>query len=300
MNCSYNVPRGVFLISDKHPPSALKGYEKAYTLMILRYLGLPTLEGLVVKTWNNATSAYLSYFIQFHGWNEVMIRSDKKPETDFQIRGGYIIRFEQLSDEIKRLFRLGRIVMLLEPASRYADLYSINVLLSDNEQQALIEIVGPGFDATDLKRGEVSPHEVIYLEVKDKRVSNRVLSRKIIDNESYKSSVSIRLAKIGKEVSSESCSITDRIMTRADYENIAKQYLSTSGYNLLLNSAKEYIPLPDGYLLQFIKYIKNLPWQLCSFGKEQNYIISCSILGQSKPRMIFWDIVRPSRKYSLT
>lgn len=289
----------VFDLHTGPVPESMRGYNRASSMFELLQLGLPVLEGIIVTKWSERTREYVAFFLKNKGWRKVLIRSDKRPETDRTIRGGYLINSEAVFSETQRLLSIGRIVLLLEPADRYENLYGINTLISSEDSFALLEIVGPGFDVTDLNRGEISPHERIFLEVKDDHVTEHILNREIVDRFRYSDTVKARMRKIAKDAIAKQW-IEGKDYSKSELETIGRKYLESLERMLLLESDKQYDPLPAPYLKRLLSYIRDLPWQLPTLGMERFYVISSSVIGpKAASRFVFWDIVRPSRKYQL-
>ncbi len=49
------------------------------------------------------------------------------------------------------------LALLLEPISPYGDQYSLAGVTVPDEGKMFIEVVGPGFDASDILRGDLQP-----------------------------------------------------------------------------------------------------------------------------------------------
>jgi hypothetical protein len=288
----------IFDIEARPVPEPLVGYNKVASIYELRQLGLPTLNGIVVTAWNNAVARQVSDYIAKQGWPQIMVRSDKRPETLDNPRGGYLFDIHSLPEVLAPLFAAGRIVILLEPANRYDNLYGINALFSSGSDEVVLEVVGPGFDVTDINRGDLSPHERIDIAIRNERVRARVLRRTQVTQAEYEDSVFHRLTKIGREVLSRQGIAKEWSTHSTDLKTVGWDFLQESGYSLLNRS--QYKPLPDAYLVRLVGYLRDLPWRIAETGADTHYATSVSLLRPSEaPRFIFWDVVRPSRKYAV-
>ena len=282
----------IFEVSDRPLPASLVGYNKIASIFEICQLGLPTLRTLVVAAWSETIACRVEDYIRQNGWSQVMIRSDRRPEVPNSPRGGFLFDLKSCIAAIGELIASGRVVLVVEPANKYDNLYGINVLF-DSSEDVMLEVVGPGFDATDINRGDISPHERIYLAVKNKTVTTRLFKRETVTPDDYLASVSQRLFKIGREVTQRTSSTSGVI--QESLEEVGSQFLSLNGCVLL--NRHRYTPLPRSYLGRLVSYIQDLPWRLPASGVDARYVLSLSILNQSGPRFVFWDIVRPLRKY---
>lgn len=143
----------------------LEGYNKFMSVLYLCYLGLPTLPGVIVTN-GSGFSAVQSYFAN-RGETHVLLRTDSRDETGVYPRGGNLIKITRILRESRKYLANGRILLLLAPRSRYDNLYSINALFTPDTDKIYLEIVGAGFDASDLNRGDISPHETIQIFSRD-------------------------------------------------------------------------------------------------------------------------------------
>src|SRR5207253_7438575 len=71
------------------------------------------------------------------------------------------------------LFRQNRIVAVYEPADPLLNSYNLN-LLFESPTKVCVEVLGPGFDASDLQRGDLSPHQVFSILLSQRSEERRV------------------------------------------------------------------------------------------------------------------------------
>jgi hypothetical protein len=273
----------------------LEGYNKTISIFRLLSLGLPTLEGLVILRWNDRVPKEISDSFEGKRIPEVLVRTDKVREAGRYMRGGYLVPLDQVEAEVRRVLGIGRIIVLLEPRSKYDNLYGINVLIDFTADQACVEIVGPGFDVSDLNRGDISPHERLWLSIDEEQIKPRIRKRSLVSHEQYRASVQHRLAKIGHDAMRLGWT-TSVPTSNTEWVELGKKFIKTRGETLLLEQ-QNYIPLPRHLFWKLIRYIRNVPWQIQQFAnRERECVLSTSIMNRSE-EIIFWDIVLPSKKY---
>jgi hypothetical protein len=279
----------------------LQGCDKTLSILYLHMLGLPVLDGFISTSWKPAFESYLHQFCSEIGIDSFLVRTDKRKEVfGTTPRGGYIIPAKAAVQTVCNILARGRVAILLEPVSPYEDLYSINALF-DKEDDILLEIVGPGFDASDLQRGDITPHQIIEL-VNVRRVTAPNLGlldirqKHIVSNQEYRQSVLVRLEKIGKRL--KGLPITQKVSPdeKQLLIKVARDYLKSTGKTLLLKHEQEYNPIPLYYLRQIYGYICNLPERLSRVaGTSKTFVASTSIFESGL--LNFWDIFWPDRKY---
>ena len=290
---------GIFALNGA-APNELTGYNKTLSIFHVIQLGLPTQFGIVVTAWNEKISKCVLHFLESSTWEQVLIRTDKKDETGKYMRGGYLVSRTEVIPEVLSILAKGRIVLLLEPANKYTNLYGINTLIKIGTDDALLEIVGPGFDVSDINRGDISPHERIQLCVQDGELTGRVLNRVTIDQTKYKETVALRLEKIGKGLLSKRGDNLDH-WTPSQLQSIAEKHLRSTGFTLLLDSRNSYRPFPKPYLQDLVSLARDIPWKISATTKEIECVIACSVVGTwDDYHFIFWDIVYPTKKYNVS
>jgi hypothetical protein len=127
-------------------------YLKVASMVWIRALGEPTLDGLVVKRWSTEASRDLREFCDKHRCSEVLLRIDKHGKRWSARRGGYLIKVKEAKEVLQDLNREEMIAVFLEPWSPYRDLYCLASVIVPEEDKLLVEVVGPGFDTSDLVR----------------------------------------------------------------------------------------------------------------------------------------------------
>ena len=274
--------------------SAIDGHHKIYSWLCLHALELPSPAGVVVSSWSQQARSTVSQFMHRNGWESLLLRSDQVAESGAYPRGGYVIREPEIFSAIQEFLGLGRTVFLLEPLSPFADLYSLNLAVWPEDPYMTVEIMGPGFDASDLKRGDLSPHETFYIKYPQRKNALEALFHQIVEPKVYSDSVRRRLAKVPRlhhrYAKSES--------GEDESEAVGRSILEGIGETLLLDHAQSYKPIPGYLLRKAYEQTAGMIGRLQSIGAPgPPLVVSMSYLEEERP--IYWDLVWPSIKYSL-
>lgn len=146
-----------------HAAAGRGGYAKWGTLCQLRLAGLPTLDALcVIPGEEDAVEEAAARFCRSTGHSYILVRSDGGGESGRYYRGGNSFSSDAAAAEAIRLLAQGRAVLFVEPTNRFANELSINLRL-ESVGQLVLEVLGPGYDASDLNRGGVVPEEIITI-----------------------------------------------------------------------------------------------------------------------------------------
>lgn len=286
----------------------LDGYWKFLSIVYLRKLGLPVLDGVIVTKWNNTVYKTIMNFCRNNGWRAILLRHDKKPERPPYPMGGYLVSLEDIQNESLKYLELGRIVFLMEPCSPFDNSYNVN-LLFQNDKTIVLEAVGPGFDASDLQRGYTTPHERIQIKremtktgtVPAQSSFEQIVKRTyIVDQKTYQNSVRERYLKIGRRLQNlGKISVKKSEISENELVGIAKSYLKDNGHRMLLLNENIYKPIPIHSLYEIYSYIHSFPEMI-----EQNvncgmpFVVSSSYVNEGA-KLVFWDIVWPQLKYEV-
>jgi hypothetical protein len=274
-----------------------RGYYKIESLVYFHLLGLPTLGAIIITQWNDKVRNILeSYTIQ-QKIRYFTLRSDKKDEVPDAPRLGLNVTLHDIEKHFTKYLKDGRILFLVEYRSRYDDLYSFNLLFHPNHpSQIYMEVVGPGFDASDLKRGDVTPHEIIWLPRSPPPLVPEAIERKVIPKPHYKGTVLLRLEKIGKEIALLQ-NIDTRSWSPQNFRDLAIRYLSQTGETLLLQYSEEYPPIPFDYLRQIHYMCFNLPGKMRELKIREEPFVLCGSIFNINKEIGFWEFTWPELKY---
>ena len=277
--------------------SLLSGFQKASSVVDLKGWGLPVADTIFVWSWGPDSSVAIASFAGHHHATHLLLRHDKRAEDVRAPRGGYLVALDQIPQETSNFIRRGRLVMWLEPLSPYHDLYSINALFNRPQNELILEVVGPGFDASDLNRGDISPHESFVFDlahVLQKEGASQPLDHATVAPADYQRSVQKRCIKIGlRSMGFFSLDGDQPLPEGIDLKamQLGKHEVVSNRYRLA-SSLHRYEPLP-ARLLEV--YLQNIP----RFSRLTDKLAVVSSSFVAEERLIYWDIVRPALKYSL-
>jgi hypothetical protein len=260
---------------------SFKRYPKVLSWLVLHAAGVPALPGIVFQEWNAQVAGEVYRFAEQWGSGSLLVRSDSASESGLSPRGGYLAHGDGIERESRSLLAQGRAVFLLEPASPFDDLYSANFAPQAEWRDWWLEIVGAGFDASDLKRGDVTPHETVRGCVLSDRVS--IMRREVADTATLRAARDIRTAKVARMLGCASSEVEAR--------------LSAQEETLLLDSPI-YVPMPTTLIDTAIEAALRVRPALRAQGlSDRQVMLSLGFLTRAA-RLVFWDVVWPSAKYS--
>jgi len=251
-----------FLPSSSYPYSE---HKKIMTYLTLAHAGCPVLRSVVMEQGEYLTESTIQEIKEFIGSDECTLRYQYTLPNNDPIRGGNKYNISLMLNEF---MRHDAILWLMEPVNRLTNRYGINMRFDFNNCQCILEIVGKGFDVSDINRGSIIPHQTIIFP----------LPMKIDD--------SIRYINDAES----------NIVTQNIYEESKEIRLGTmKNSGMPCDSSifsKKYIPLSYGLLEQIIGFIDKL-----SAIVPGESVVSCSIMDDYK--FVFWDIQTSQDKISL-
>jgi hypothetical protein len=262
------------------------GYTKLVGWLTVVRLGLPTLRGVVVTSWSPEAERIIGQFLELITRDAVTIRSDSLHGRGSYPPGGDLVTANELSSVVGRFLDLGRVVFLLEPRSRFDDLYSLSIGYID-ASTVIVEAVGPGFDASDLNRGEASPHEWWRLDETDGIVVEHSRASRAAYEESWRT----RLDKVARLVCIEQGIRPSNRQGRRQ----AEHWLRENGHNLLIDSETEYQAMPGPLLNAALANCSSLRTKLPEIGLQaDSFVVSMTYFGRfAEP--IYWDVAWPRK-----
>jgi hypothetical protein len=192
---------------------------------------------------------------------------------------------------------------MLEPASPYRDLYCLACVAIPEECRMVIEVVGPGFDTSDLLRSDLLPHErfEISLPAVDTATSLFPLPPAtrtyLITQARYRESVEDRLGKVGAKAANPA--FPSQVATDpTDLRDRARQLLMQTGETLLLRHGLRYHPIPKPLLRRFIAGVVEM-----LSGLERRAIrlgaVTFSGTFTTRKRLVYWDFFPADTKQGL-
>ncbi len=283
-------------------PSALallQGCWKSGSLLWMQANDFPALSGLIVSGWTQSSNEALSVFCQEKSTSELLVRIEKPGQRWTRRRGGYTIASEEAHSLVEELTSEGLITILLEPASPHMDIFSLTSVCDLRSGKVDVEVVGHGFDASDILRGDITPHERFELSFDDTPLrsgsATRLPMRRtyLVERERYRESVRRRLAKIGARLRNPS--FPDDLMgmrgsasLQEELAEEAMRYLRTRGQTALLDHADEYEPIAPGLLNIFLNRLGEL-FQRMRRRRVQWQVFSVAGSFLSRDRLVIWD-----------
>lgn len=185
-------------IQNKYPPEK---YKKLASTLLLRKAGLPVLPGFVVDRLDTEVIEFLSGWARSMKSERLSLRFDSPNKEDN-------INLSSLNPSLEELEKVAYIIappvigIVLAENDRYKQSHS--TLIQFQSDRILCEVVGPGFDAGDLTRGNVSPHEVIEIIRKDldsftmfsDLSPQDIMMHRIINTQDYEKSRMLRFGTI--------------------------------------------------------------------------------------------------------
>lgn len=282
---------------------SVRGCLKTTSMLWMHALEIPVLSGVVISDWSATSAEVVHRFCEKHRVSELLLRIDKRNDRWTRRRGGYLVRLSEVPATVKELKREGRIAVLLEPASPYADAYSVAGITDPVQRNMTVEVVGPGFDASDILRGDIQAHERWELPLKEVSSQRRPGTLKhaecvhLTTSRQYEESVRARLAKIGARIRNPA--FPDAVLQAGDVDaahlrEAATSYLRTTHQTALLRNAKAYSPIPQKHLMLFARHVESLLSGLAAYGIHLGPTsFAASVL--AKRGLIFWDFFPASK-----
>jgi hypothetical protein len=279
--------------------ATLQGCWKSSSLLWMQLNGFPVLTGLILSGWAHETETAVSRFCRERNFSELLVRIEKPGQRWTRRRGGYTTAVSGVHGLVDELTKEGMLTLLLEPASPYSDLYGLTSVSDLVTGKVDVEVVGRGFDASDVLRGDIIPHERFEISLSDFRQSCAVhITRTyLVGSDDYRVSVQRRLAKIGARLLNPSFP-EEELRAKGSHSHSERlkqeaiQYLRRSGQTLLLDHLNEYEPVPptflDAFVAQLLRLLRataeaHVPWKALS--------VASSFLAAG--RLVIWDFFSP-------
>lgn len=275
----------------------LRGFWKLWSACLLNSLGLPTLDGMIISESFPGLRQSLAEFIRVREPAFALIRHDKHPESPGHPRGGFLAGEVMLPEVIKYFIGLGRIVAVYESANPFLNGHNINILF-ETGSKCLVEVVGPGFDASDLQRGDLSPHESWTVSVSPAGTISAIELTQQVTAQGYQESVHARKRKIKSKLeSSPTTDLAQKIRQELDIPDDLEVYLEQIDSPLLKSAS--YGPAGESMIGDTIRRV--IDSGVISTYQNQTgvgfpLVISTSFVDRGT-RQVFWDIVSPALKF---
>jgi len=301
---SFDAPISIRHVSEKNlsePMASLRGYLKFASLLWIRAARQPTLDGVIIGRWSKEAQTALNDFCGRKKYSEVLLRTDALNQRWSIRRGGYLIPQARARSVVREVGKEHRICAFLEPLSPHRDLYSLAGITDEDQTNITVEVVGPGFDASDLLRSDMSPHErfEVPLSKDDDDCDTGVSFRRIfrMETDEYLQTVDARLIKIGARLRNPAYpSPLSEISNgrRAYFKDQAITFLGRTRQTLLLRHLHEYQPIPPNFLRRFVSGVNVITGHL---NRHNCFLGATGFSGTftSRGRLVFWDFFPADR-----
>lgn len=264
------------------------------TSCLLRYLDLATLDSALV-TPDEPTEKIESTARAFAGLttNEgLMVRSDARAETKQYYRGGNTFPVGDAIREAQSLHADGRAVLFLEPTNRFNNLLSVNLVM-DRDSGLSMEVLGRGFDVSDLNRGGIVPE--LSVQVANANWQQFEVPRawdfriqRYDDPERCRQRRELRLARMANDIlprlghlNGSSLASAEKWLRERGYTGIWRD----AGVTLSLRTLQKFYE--DAFMI--VDHLWQKPWR----------VLGCSASDLGDGRLIYWDIIYPTRKFGV-
>lgn len=276
-----------------HESAASTSFPKWNTLCLLRLLGLPTLDATFIqpRLERRLIQQDLRVFSDRIGSRKLLVRSDGGREQAQYFRGGNSLPLNRAISLTQRLSAAGRAVICLEPTDRFRNRLTLN-FLGAHDGTFAIEILGPGYDVSDLNRGGVPPHYVLRGELGgwDEYVTLGPLSVRLYRHDA--SDNERRLARLRNLAIHILPGLG--VTLKGDPVRGAKRWLEAKGalelwepWELTVDLAEIQAWYADAFFVAAM---------LTKLRRWKVFVLSASLLPTS--RFIYWDVVTPDTKWA--
>jgi hypothetical protein len=277
----------------------LQGCWKCSSLIWMQANHVSVLPGLILNAWTPESEEAVSRFCRKNNFDELLVRFEKPGQRWTSRRGGYTIPLSEVQRQVEELTSEELITILLEPASPYVDLYSLTSVCDFKTGKVDVEVVGPGFDASDVLRSDAVPHERFELflgdEINAAEANPSVEAKRtyMVEDRRYRDSVQERLLKIGAKLRKPA--FPDEIMcaavSAAERESLARsarEFLQATGQTALLDHSEDYEPIPRLLLHQFLRELARI-YRRAEAGQFHFGLLSIAASFLPNNRLVMWD-----------
>jgi hypothetical protein len=221
-----------------------------------------------------------------------MIRSDATTETKRYYRGGNSFPIAEAIHETEFLHGIGRAVLFMEPTNRFNNRLNVNIVM-DRSEGMLLEVLGPGYDCSDLNRGDITPELSVKCPILDWPSFELPRSwdfeiRRHNSQHERKRRKQLRLARLANDV------LPNLGLIHNASAMETRQWLLDREYTGLWKETDVELSLWDLYI-----YCK-AAFEIANFFWERPWrVLGCSTSILNDGRLIYWDIVCPTRKFGI-
>lgn len=232
----------------------------------IRELDCPVLNSLVIQDKSDITQDSVGLIKSILKNDRCTVRFQSiNPNKSF-ISGGNSMKITY--ENLMNIWSTNHILWILEPTDRFSNLYGINIQYNRSKERITYEIVGEGFDVSDLNRGDIDPHQTIEINPEHNRgLYNNIWYQSkvnIMNDLQYKKTIDIRIKKVKP------------LLKDREKEFVIPQ---------------KFVPLQLSQLERLDKYSQLI---FEKYWNEDIINISASIFKDN--RIVFWDVQKPIEK----
>jgi len=213
----------------------------------------------------------------------LLVRVDYRQLPAKKVLGGIPIEtIESLYEVVTYLTDSGYYPLLQQNISRFENQYSVGMAMQRGSRECLVEAVGSGFDASDLRLGSAHPHEYFEIDVDREAIGNS----HVIEPGEYSSE---RLRRIEK---------TEKLIQYVEYANQQQKMTDTidmfsmerrQEVDIELHPPERYQSIPLSYKKALVRIAQKLLYiAVPRLPMSESYIASLSFNRQARWRL--WDI----------
>ena len=239
--------------------------EKITTYQFLNSVGCPVFDSILLDENETLTVDKLKQIREVLQSEYCTVRYQYVKPTNSPIKGGNktLIDLETLNAKTVP----NTMMWLLEAIDRTKNKYGINMYVDRIKNLFQMEVVGQGFDVSDINRGNITPQEIITAEYPfyDSWYNEwwKYMNFRFKEQEEYENDKIIRLEKL--------------------------QNFGLIVDETIFNAQFKYLPYEKiEKLLHLIKNIDN------AWDKSDEYVVSASVNDDNS--LVFWDIQTPKNK----
>lgn len=270
----------------------LQGFNKIKGMLQCRALDLPTLKGFIVDPVAPSYSGELENSALSLDPSQVLLRHDREHETGKYPQGGYLVPISDLAAEVSWYASHNRRIICFEPEDALKNRYSASVSIT-RDANVTLEIVGPGFDVSDITRGYLTPHEHWIFPLDMPLVGER--RSFVVEDPTYQFDKRLRILKIPKKYLDREKFFTIKD-TDAEYAVASKRVRALPQLAHLLDDSP-YIPAPSAFIRRLVNFSRRIFNELTTASGTDTLIAFAASEVSGGSRIIVWDIIRPNRKY---
>lgn len=209
----------------------------------------------------------------------LMIRLDYSTYPNKKFLGG--VEVQSINDliEINNFIIENKCFTLIQSyISRFENDFNMGLLLSSNDY-VIVEYLGSGFDAGDLRLGKITPHEIKQISL----LKNNTQSIKVCTKTEYQISRELRIAQIKKLLAYQNFVTSKKILA----ENIEKLDTSNVDYKVDYNPPMDYQKISQIIEKKIITFSHSLKRIVIHLPDSNAYVASLSV---NRNKLLLWDI----------